>query len=274
MELASCHPSGNCNIGAAPRFSDNLCTPTVDPEHGRRKFLRKVVDFTNRHGVKPRRQHHQQRCVNMKYSNWKQYGCQGVVKFLQYPLLPEPHPHLPVAHPALTNGAMQTESQRYNCPIIRWGRAAEHACQATRRDNPTSGLPSGRLATRHWEFSITFKPQYKDNKSKWLLHITRMDNNMMPKIMLNCRPNGRRRLGRPLKRLLDEAETGLSRPNWWRLMMMMMMETIWKWLWYDSIIFCLRGLLGLLWMTMKQHSRLMQPRFEPRTSRIQVVPLQ
>ena len=29
--------------------------------------------------------------------------------------------------------------------------------------------------------------------------------------MLNYRPNGRRRLGRPLKRLLDEAETGLSK---------------------------------------------------------------
>ena len=31
--------------------------------------------------------------------------------------------------------------------------------------------------------------------------------------MLNYRPNGRRRLGRALKRLSDEAETGLSRPN-------------------------------------------------------------
>jgi len=31
--------------------------------------------------------------------------------------------------------------------------------------------------------------------------------------MPNYRPNGRRRLGIPLKRLLDEAETGLSRPN-------------------------------------------------------------
>jgi len=31
--------------------------------------------------------------------------------------------------------------------------------------------------------------------------------------MLNYTPNGRTRLGRPLKRLLDEAETGLSRPN-------------------------------------------------------------
>jgi hypothetical protein len=36
--------------------------------------------------------------------------------------------------------------------------------------------------------------------------------NRMIKIMLNYRPNGRRRLGRPLKRLLDEAETSLSRP--------------------------------------------------------------
>jgi len=35
----------------------------------------------------------------------------------------------------------------------------------------------------------------------------------MPKVTLNYRPNGRRRLGRPLKRLLDEADTSLSRPN-------------------------------------------------------------
>jgi hypothetical protein len=32
----------------------------------------------------------------------------------------------------------------------------------------------------------------------------------MPKIMLNYRTNGRKRLGRLLKRLLDEAERGLS----------------------------------------------------------------
>jgi hypothetical protein len=51
-------------------------------------------------------------------------------------------------------------------------------------------------------------------KSNWLRHVTRMNNNRMPKIMLKYgRQNGRRRLGRPLKRLLDEAETGLSRPN-------------------------------------------------------------
>jgi len=31
------------------------------------------------------------------------------------------------------------------------------------------------------------------------------------------RPNGRRQLGRPLTRLLDEAETGVSRPDSWRM---------------------------------------------------------
>ena len=51
-------------------------------------------------------------------------------------------------------------------------------------------------------------------KSKWLRHVTRKNNNRMPKIMLNYRPNGRILYGRPLKRLLDEAETCLSRPNW------------------------------------------------------------
>jgi len=35
-------------------------------------------------------------------------------------------------------------------------------------------------------------------KSKWLRQVTRM-NNRMPKIMLNYRSNGRRRLGRSLK---------------------------------------------------------------------------
>jgi hypothetical protein len=45
----------------------------------------------------------------------------------------------------------------------------------------------------------------------------------MPKLMLNYRPNGRRRLGRPLKRLWDEAETSLTRPNCWRMMMVMIM---------------------------------------------------
>jgi hypothetical protein len=51
-------------------------------------------------------------------------------------------------------------------------------------------------------------------KSNLLRYVTRMNSSRMEKIVLNCRPNGRRRLGRPLKRLLDEAETGLSRPDW------------------------------------------------------------
>jgi hypothetical protein len=32
-------------------------------------------------------------------------------------------------------------------------------------------------------------------KSNWLSHATRMNNNRITKIMLNCRPDGRRRLG-------------------------------------------------------------------------------
>jgi len=50
-------------------------------------------------------------------------------------------------------------------------------------------------------------------KSNWLRHITRMNSSRMTKIMLICRPNGRRRIGRPLKRLLDEDEIGQTRSN-------------------------------------------------------------
>ena len=34
-------------------------------------------------------------------------------------------------------------------------------------------------------------------KLDWLRHVEGMNSNLMAKIMLNCRPNGRRRLGRP-----------------------------------------------------------------------------
>jgi hypothetical protein len=51
-------------------------------------------------------------------------------------------------------------------------------------------------------------------KSNWLIHATRMNKNRVPKIILNCRTNGRIGLGRHFKRLLDEAEAGLSRPDW------------------------------------------------------------
>jgi hypothetical protein len=40
-----------------------------------------------------------------------------------------------------------------------------------------------------------------------------MNNNRLPKITLNYRSNGRRRLGNPLKILSDEAEQDLSRLN-------------------------------------------------------------
>jgi hypothetical protein len=43
----------------------------------------------------------------------------------------------------------------------------------------------------------------------WQRYAIRMNNNRVPKIMLNYGSNGRR-LGGPLKGLLDEAETGLS----------------------------------------------------------------
>jgi hypothetical protein len=33
-------------------------------------------------------------------------------------------------------------------------------------------------------------------KSNWPQHVTGINSNRMPKIILNCRPNGRRRLGR------------------------------------------------------------------------------
>jgi hypothetical protein len=53
----------------------------------------------------------------------------------------------------------------------------------------------------------------KRHKSSWLQHVIRMNNNKMLKIMLNYRPNGRRRFGSALIRLLGEAETALLRPN-------------------------------------------------------------
>jgi hypothetical protein len=49
--------------------------------------------------------------------------------------------------------------------------------------------------------------------SDWLRRVARMYSCGTARIMLNCRPVGRRRLERPLKRLLGEVETGLSEPN-------------------------------------------------------------
>ena len=51
-------------------------------------------------------------------------------------------------------------------------------------------------------------------KSNCLRYLTKMNDSRMPEIMLYYRPNGRRRLGEPLKKLLDEVEQvyqGLTR---------------------------------------------------------------
>jgi len=52
-------------------------------------------------------------------------------------------------------------------------------------------------------------------KSNSLRRVTRMKSSRVARVMLKCRPNGWRLLGRHLKRQLD-AEKGLSRPDWWR----------------------------------------------------------
>jgi hypothetical protein len=65
-------------------------------------------------------------------------------------------------------------------------------------------------------------------KSNCLIHVTRMERTGWQKIMLNYRSNGRRRLGRPLKRLLEEAEAGLSRTKWWRIIIIIIIIIILK----------------------------------------------
>lgn len=36
--------------------------------------------------------------------------------------------------------------------------------------------------------------------TNWLKHVERMDDNRLPKLILNCKPTGRRTVGRPRKR--------------------------------------------------------------------------
>jgi len=50
----------------------------------------------------------------------------------------------------------------------------------------------------------------------------------MRKLMLNYRLNGRRRIGRPLKWLLDDAETGISMSDSWRMTKMMICSPVSK----------------------------------------------
>ncbi|KAJ4438046.1 hypothetical protein ANN_13985 [Periplaneta americana] len=58
--------------------------------------------------------------------------------------------------------------------------------------------------------SVEEKIKYKFN---WLDHVRKMVNSRIPKIMMQYKPRGHRRPGRPFRRLLDGAETGLQRPN-------------------------------------------------------------
>ncbi|KAJ4428345.1 hypothetical protein ANN_24364 [Periplaneta americana] len=50
-------------------------------------------------------------------------------------------------------------------------------------------------------------------KFNWLYHVRRMENSRIPNIMMQYKPRGHRRPGRPFRRPLDGAETGLQRPN-------------------------------------------------------------
>jgi hypothetical protein len=66
-------------------------------------------------------------------------------------------------------------------------------------------------------------------RHKWFQHVHRTEDNRPPKQLLNYYSKGRRRPGRPLKRLLDdmtaETETGHLGLNSW--LNMMMMKHIW-----------------------------------------------
>jgi hypothetical protein len=52
-------------------------------------------------------------------------------------------------------------------------------------------------------------------RHKWFQHVHRMEDNRLPKQFLDYHPKGRRRPGRPCKRLLDDmtAETGTGHPG-------------------------------------------------------------
>jgi len=46
--------------------------------------------------------------------------------------------------------------------------------------------------------------EIKQYQKKWLQHVQRMDRNKIPKQALQCRPKGRRNIGRPKKRWRDQ----------------------------------------------------------------------
>jgi hypothetical protein len=77
-------------------------------------------------------------------------------------------------------------------------------------------VPITKPAQRHTYVTKTVqidKNKHYTDKTITTLQKKRYNNNNMPKIMMNYRPDGQRRLGRPLKRLSEEAETGVLGPN-------------------------------------------------------------
>lgn len=54
----------------------------------------------------------------------------------------------------------------------------------------------------------TVKEKLQKYKVGWLTHIERMDSKRIPSLCLHYRPIGRRCLGRPRKRWIEEAGTG------------------------------------------------------------------
>jgi hypothetical protein len=65
----------------------------------------------------------------------------------------------------------------------------------------TSVLVTRRLESIQGLRKEPVDEQLRRYKSNWLRHATRMNSSRMSKIMLNCRPTGRRRLVRPWMRL-------------------------------------------------------------------------
>ena len=62
--------------------------------------------------------------------------------------------------------------------------------------------------------------EYKRN---WIQHVNRMPRNGLPRVMKHSSPTGRRKHGRPLKRLPDtwDRNGSTSGPSPWHMMMMM-----------------------------------------------------
>jgi len=53
--------------------------------------------------------------------------------------------------------------------------------------------------------AVTINPVWKEiqnYRNQWILHVRRMDRDRLPHLIMKCQPCGKRRQGRPLRRLL------------------------------------------------------------------------